>query len=121
MRKLLMNGKRSAHSSDIRQALLALAAILLQMSQGVCAECAEQGEAHGAGQVPVRSQEAAPQADDSGSDSRTYQAGKPAGSLPGCLHHCCCAAHSAKLLQVISSWQSQPTTLTAHGKQSPWT
>lgn len=55
MRKLLINGKRSAHSSDIRQALLAFAAILLKMSESVCAECAEQEEVHGAGQVPVRS------------------------------------------------------------------
>lgn len=54
-RKLLINGHSSSHSSDIRQALLAFAAIPLQMSESVCAECAEQGEAHGAGQVPVRS------------------------------------------------------------------
>lgn len=42
-------------TSDIRQALLALAAVLQMSCESDCAEFDGQGEAHGAGQVPVRS------------------------------------------------------------------
>lgn len=63
-------------------------------------ERALQGQADGAGQVPVCAQETAPQANDSSSDPRARQTGEPAGFQPGCLHNWSGASHTAKLLQV---------------------
>lgn len=59
-----------------------------------------QGETDGARQIPVRSQEAAPQADDSRPNPRAHEAGQPAGPPPGCLHGCQRAAHATHFLQV---------------------
>lgn len=59
-----------------------------------------QAAADGTGQTAVCSQEAAPQADDAGSDQRAHQAGQPAGRPPGGLRGWRGAAHSPELLQV---------------------
>lgn len=75
----------------------------LQMSRGKCSKCGLQAEADGAGQIPVRSQEAAPQADDSSFDPRAQQTGQPAGPPPGCLHRRQSAAYSLQLLQVMAA------------------
>lgn len=59
-----------------------------------------QGETDGARQIPVRSQEAAPEADDSRLNPRARKAGQSAGPPPGCLHSCQRAAHATHFLQV---------------------
>lgn len=59
-----------------------------------------QGETDGSRQIPVRSQEAAPQADGARPHPRAHEAGQAAGPPPGGLLSCHRAAHATHFLQV---------------------